>query len=403
LSAPDQQLPGDELIARALRQSEHENWADCRRLLEQAASHPEHRRQASFLLWEVCQALHDPDAAIRYLRAAVQDNPLVSRTGPRPKRHVLALAVIGDFQANLPIEPLLDPADTALHTLWFDNTSPFLPERPLNLPRVDCAFITIAEDARQIAALNAADALVRRLGLPVINTARRIAATSRAEIAHMLRGLAHAVVPNQRLVSRAELQSEPQIFPIVIRPQFSHAGSGLARIDEANGLSAYLDRAAGANTFYVAPFVDYRSADKQWRKYRVIFVDGTPWPFHMAIHDDWAIWYYNAGMADSPAKRDEEARFLGDIGAVFPPQAMAALRGIARRVGLDYFGLDCGLMPNGDLVVFEVETGMIVHDRDPADLYPYKKLFVPRIFRAVEQMIDKRVSGWQRPIGSASL
>jgi glutathione synthase/RimK-type ligase-like ATP-grasp enzyme len=370
--------------------------------LEQAVIRTEHRRQASFLLWEVCQALHDPAAAIEYLRATIRDNPLVSRAGPRPKRHVLALAVVGDFQANLPIDPLLDPADTALHTLWLDNNPPFLPERPLSLPRVDCAFITIAEDARQIAALNAADALVRRLDLPVINSARRIAATSRAEIALMLQGLAHAVVPSQRIISRAGLAREPQLFPIVIRPRFSHAGSGLARIDDPTGLSAYLDGAACADWFYVAPFVDYRSADGQWRKYRVIFVDGTPWPFHMAIHDDWAVWYYNAGMAASVAKRDEEARFLSNIGAVFPPQAMAALRGIAQRVGLDYFGLDCGLMPDGDLVVFEVETGMIVHDRDSADLYPYKKLFVPRIFRAVETMIDARVAAWQRQPGTNS-
>jgi hypothetical protein len=81
---------------------------------------------------------------------------------------------------------------------------------------------------------------------------------------------------------------------------------------------------------------------------------------------------------------------------------MAALAGIAERVGLDYFGLDCGLMPDGRLVVFEVETGMIVHDRDPADLYPYKKLFVPRIFRAVERMIDGRVAQWQMRSGRPS-
>jgi hypothetical protein len=127
----------------------------------------------------------------------------------------------------------------------------------------------------------------------------------------------------------------------------------------------------------------------------VIFVDRRPFPFHLAIHDHWAIWYYNSGMANDPAKRREEAKFLSNMEAVFPPTAMDALEAIADRVGLDYFGLDCALMPDGRLLVFEVETGMIVHDTDPADVYPYKKEFVPRIFRAVEGMIDARIEIFQ--------
>ena len=73
------------------------------------------------------------------------------------------------------------------------------------------------------------------------------------------------------------------------------------------------------------------------------------------------------------------------------PGAMAALRAIARVVDLDYVGIDCSLLPDGTLLVFEVETGMIVHDHDPPALFPYKRRFIPEIFRAVERMIDARI------------
>jgi hypothetical protein len=74
-----------------------------------------------------------------------------------------------------------------------------------------------------------------------------------------------------------------------------------------------------------------------------------------------------------PWKRREEARFVQDIRQVFPGRAMGALHAVAARVGLDYFGIDCGLMRDGRLVVFEIETGMIVHDWDTPEIYPYKR------------------------------
>ena len=103
--------------------------------------------------------------------------------------------------------------------------------------------------------------------------------------------------------------------------------------------------------FYVAPFVNYRSADGFWRKYRLVFVGGRPWPYHLAIHSDWAIWYYNARMDLKVWKRAEEARFLQDIRQAFPGRALAALRTIGERVGLDYFEVDCGVLPDGRIVV----------------------------------------------------
>jgi glutathione synthase/RimK-type ligase-like ATP-grasp enzyme len=381
-------------LARAMTHAQREDWPTCRHLLEQAIAEQQHERAARLLLWEVCQAMHDPAAAIMHLRTAVRMNPLTSGFCPQPRRRVLAIAVVGDFQANLPVAPLFDASTTELHTLWLDVRAPHV-QAPLTLPAVDCAFITIAEDARHAGALHAAETLARSLNVPIINSAARIAATSRAEISRRLQGLPNMIVPAQTLRARENLRTTSPDYPILVRPRFSHAGQDLRRLASPPELERYLSETPGADEFYVAPFIEFRSPDGQWRKYRVIFVDRRPFPFHLAIHDHWAIWYYNSGMANDPAKRREEAKFLSNMEAVFPPTAMDALEAIADRVGLDYFGLDCALMPDGRLLVFEVETGMIVHDTDPADVYPYKKEFVPRIFRAVEGMIDARIEIFQ--------
>ncbi len=81
----------------------------------------------------------------------------------------------------------------------------------------------------------------------------------------------------------------------------------------------------------------------------------------------------------------EEAAFLADPTAVFAPQHFAALRAIRQAVGLDFFGIDCAIGPDGRLVVFEVNASMLVHEDNAA--FPYKAPAVDRIKHAFDAML----------------
>ena len=361
------------------------DFAASRQTLDKALQDPALATDAHYLLWEVCQACGDSEAAQRHLEAAIRRNPLRTRPrsdGARPVRSVLALATPGDLQANLPLCMLLDDT-TLLHTLWLTGRTGGIPD----LPPVDCVFIAIAEDHRHHAALAAADLLASALGCPVINRGATIASLSRAGVARRLVAIPDTVVPHHTTRTRDQLALAPA--PFIVRPLGSHAGRDLALIRDRAELAAYLARPALGDAFTTAPFVDARAADGLFRKARIVFVDGVPMPVHLAIHHDWAIWYYNAGMQASAAKRAEEARFLSDLPAWAGPRATEALHAVAARIGLDYVGLDCAVLPDGALLVFEVETGMIVHNHDPE---PHKQAAVARIRRAVNALLDRRIS-----------
>jgi hypothetical protein len=177
----------------------------------------------------------------------------------------------------------------------------------------------------------------------------------------------------------------------VIRPLASHAGVDLERIETAAALDDYLARVTPAE-YYVAPYVDYRSADGHYRKYRVMFVDGATYPCHLAISRRWMIHYLNADMAEFGWMRDEEARFLADLSSAFTGRAAAALTEIAARCGLDYGGMDCAIDVDGNVLVFEIDAAMLVHLWDPIEIYPYKHKYVPRIFQAVERLVASRMT-----------
>jgi glutathione synthase/RimK-type ligase-like ATP-grasp enzyme len=177
-------------------------------------------------------------------------------------------------------------------------------------------------------------------------------------------------------------------FPLLVRPVGSHAGRALARVLDAAELAQYLANVSD-DAFYVMPFVDFKSADGYYRKYRIIVVDGVPYPYHLAISQNWMIHYYNAPMRETAWMREEEAAFLAHFEQVFHEPLREALREVARVLGLEYFGIDCSIDPQGRLLVFEADPAMIVHAGDEPELFAYKIPHAQRIFDAFQALIDR--------------
>jgi len=96
-------------------------------------------------------------------------------------------------------------------------------------------------------------------------------------------------------------------------------------------------------------------------------------------------WYASSACAPHVWMQDEEECFLHDPEQVFGAAHYEALRLIRDRISLDYFGIDCGLDPDGNLIVFEVNASMLVHD-DNAE-FPYKDPFVRVIKTAFNAML----------------
>ena len=185
------------------------------------------------------------------------------------------------------------------------------------------------------------------------------------------------------------------VFPLIGRPVNSHAGHGLERLDEVDTIAPYLTTRPEAE-FYISRFIDYRSLDGLYRKYRIVYVDRRPFACHMALTDQWRIWYLNAGMRESVEKRAAEAAFMADFDTEFARRHDTVLRTLAERIGLDYFAIDCAEMPNGDLLLFEADIAMIVHDMDDPQIYPYKPAQMRKVFDAFRAMLYRAGKGTER-------
>jgi hypothetical protein len=109
----------------------------------------------------------------------------------------------------------------------------------------------------------------------------------------------------------------------------------------------------------------------------------------MAIADRWDIWYLNAGMSESAAKRLEEETFMRTFDIGFARRHRTALAGLADRVGLDYFMIDCAENNRGELLIFEADNTAVVHNMDSPELFPYKPPQMRAIFEAFAAMLHR--------------
>ncbi|MGB9117414.1 ATP-grasp domain-containing protein, partial [Bradyrhizobium sp.] len=314
----------------------------------------------------------------------------------KPKLRVLALAAAIDMGGNTPIEFLLENSGIELQTLYVVAGI----ELPEPLPEHDVAMVIASDSEECLEALRKIDVVASRWPRPLLNPPRLVRNLDRDKLHGLLSGIEGLDIPATACVTRAQLSEIARSntgladvaaelkFPIIVRPRGSHAGVGLARVNDGAMVERYLaDRTE--QEFFVARFVDYAGEDGLFRKYRIVFVDGRAFACHMAIADRWDIWYLNAGMAFNAEKRLEEESFMRDFDRDFAVRHGSALAAIADRVGLDYFTIDCAENKNGALLIFEADNTAVVHNMDSPEVFPYKPPQMRKIFEAFAAMLHR--------------
>jgi tetratricopeptide (TPR) repeat protein len=267
-------------------------------------------------------------------------------------------------------------------------------------PRVDVVLNLLSDVDFGIDIMASAIDLADSLERPVINHPRQMLATDRASISRRLASIPGAVMPRTVRVEAKDLyrrmrDGDMMAFPIIVRQAGLHGGEMMELVDNRGSLQGFAEK-AGDVSLYLTDFADYRSADGLYRKYRFIFVDGDIFPYHLAINDGWKVHHASTRMGEIEWMRTEEEAFLHDPAKVFGAGGMAALELIRRQIGLDYFGIDCALDSEGNVVIFEVNASMLIHVDNPG--FEYKVPFVQNIKTAFEQMLESRAKEYRATV-----
>ena len=328
---------------------------------------------------------------------ALGQRAIYQRAGAAGGLRVLAIMAPGDTMANTPLDFLLEGSGATLINVYAGPNG----ELPDAVPDHDVAFLAVGESEANRPILAG---LAGRLGAwprPLLNAnPLRIAELTRDGVCALLAGAPDILAPAAHRLDRDCLtrigRGETTLleatggddFPVIARPIGSHAGTGLEKLVSAAELAAYV-AAQLADRFYVSPFIDYANDDGLFRKQRIALVDGVPFVCHLAVSPRWMVHYLNAEMLDNADNRAEEARFMAGFDADFARRHAAAFADLHRRIGLDYFAIDCAETRDGRLLLFEADVAMIVHAMDSPELFPYKPPQMRKVFTAFLALLER--------------
>jgi hypothetical protein len=310
-------------------------------------------------------------------------------------RRVLVLCA-AHTAGNVPFDALL-PGTTSCRIKYAIDYA--ADEEDQQLPAYDLVFNAIGDEdiAAPLAARLAR--FVSQCMRPVLNPPAAVARTQRHRTASLLDDLPDVQVapcvqsdaaPSSRATLDALLTKGGIDFPVLARPAATHGGEGLTLCESPPALDAW--RSAQTGVAYLTAFRDYRSADGFYRKYRIIFVDREPFPYHLAISPHWMVHYYSADMEQHPWKLEEERRFLDNPRAALSERVMRAVAAIGRRLDLDYGGIDFTVLPDGQVLVFEANATMLAHFERETGALAHKNPYVQHIVDAFERMMMRRTS-----------
>lgn len=253
-------------------------------------------------------------------------------------------------------------------TLPFEQlnlSKPFYrPQQRPDMARHDCVLNLVTDPDQHPRTLETLRKLIRGYAGRIINRPDAVLRSSRDQVARRLAGVTGLRVPKilrlrnpkagtaGRMAERAGLA-----FPVIARRAGTHTGDIIGLVDGP----AELDSAcAGRGDYILTEFVDFVSPDGLYRKYRL-------WSFghrtifkHMIVSDRWNV--HNADrkriMAERPELIDEEKRLFARLEGDFPDAVHLMFREVRQRLGLDFFGMDFGLQPSGEAVLFEANATM---------------------------------------------
>lgn len=217
--------------------------------------------------------------------------------------------------------------------------------------------------------LRLGEAFVAQMGSPCFNPPAAVRATGRDEVARALAGVPGLVVPRTvkacetRMAGLRDAMARAGLeYPVIVRLAGDQGGISTVRVDGPQGWEALHVLPWGGRDVYLTQYVDYRDPDGLYRKLRLGYVGGEIVLKHQYASKGWMIHF----RARAPGSDAEEADFLARFDTTRLPALRPVVEMIAQRLGLDYFGIDASLRPDGSLLLFEANATMSMLDAHAA-------------------------------------
>jgi len=220
--------------------------------------------------------------------------------------------------------------------------------------------------------LNKVSELLKQMdgNITCINRPEDICLTTRDEISERLQCIDGLCVPRTIRIAPTspdlisdEINNHQLSFPLLLRESGKHGGQRTRLLNSHDEIKQLYAFALDGRDYYLTEFHDFGERDSNdntiYKKYRLVIIDGKPYMRHLIISDEWMIHSSSRRFMEQQIElAEEESQRLVDFHDVLVPLIQPAIKAIHERIKLDYFGIDCRINSEGEILVFEINANM---------------------------------------------
>ena len=238
-------------------------------------------------------------------------------------------------------------------------------------------------------ALELIEQIVSKVARPCFNAPAAIAQTSRDQVARSLEGIPGLIVPKTIRIPGcspdevlAAAREAKLTFPVLVRVAGAHGGLEMVRVDTPDDAGQISELKSGKRPLYVTEFRDFVSPDGLYRKSRIAVVGEDIFLRHHVVGDSWLL---HSASRTLNTEAEEKAAFAG-FNSGWGTKLRPLFREVARRLDLDFFGVDCNIDPSGHVTLFEANACMLIlkNTAKPPNMWDAP---IARITKAVEALM----------------
>ena len=310
------------------------------------------------------------------------------------------------LQGNNDIRHLIDPRHFTSDSIIL-RASRLDHIRAIGLNSFDLVINAVSDVDLNPEGLELAATICGELDVPVLNLPGAVMDTARDRIAEKLTGIDGLhITKTLRLQGSAITAASHYLggmgWPVLVRKAGNHGAIDLVRYDDAAALATVLERADydADDFYYMTEFVDFSEPSGIYWKTRIVVIDGEPVIRHHIPSPEWIVNMSRRKLLveKRPDLMEREARVVNDPLTFLGEAGLRTIRAIHRAIGLDYFGIDCTVLGDGRLMVFEANASMnmLPLPEKPPD---YSVNALRRITSRITRMLQARIAGHAARIG----
>ncbi len=274
--------------------------------------------------------------------------------------------VIWDFNGSAHISKHLE--SNLFHRLYVVLDT----RRDQELPRqmIHGVFNEISDPDTHKIALQKAEDFYKAVSVhvPFFNIPSHVMRTTRDNIFRVLQGIDKLHVPKTiKIQPRSPSQihdfikKEGFTYPVIFRQAGDHGGISTIRVDDSEQFYAF---ALDGRDYYLTQFVEYAEGGL-YKKYRLIVIDGEVYLRHVKISAGWMV--HHKSQIKNPEKLQKivAQQFTSQI----KPKIQSIISEIYRRLELDFFGIDCYIDTEMNILVFEINANMSIFQKAKVEIF----------------------------------